>query len=132
MHVPYRHVRLNIDRIIAMDDSYEGVKTSFSSIPRSFATVFGYALGDFDFEVLYDVEYPNDDFQTPQKFAAMIFFIVYLFAMGVILLNLLIAVMSDSYNRVTNDQEAEFLKARAESIHDAETMMSSRTKRKIR
>lgn len=44
--------------------------------------------------------------------------------MMIVLLNLLIAIMSDSYDRVKSQDVAEFIKCRAMVIDDSEATMS--------
>lgn len=51
-------------------------------------------------------------------------FVSYTFTMVIVLLNLLIAIMSDSYDRVKSQDVAEFIKCRAMVIDDSEATMS--------
>lgn len=107
--------------------AYDDLMTAYESYARTFATIFAYALGDFDLEVIYNSYAPIPGFSTPQKFTGMIFFIIYMVLMAIILLNLLIALMAGSYDRVKSAGDEEFMSARASAILDVETMMSSRT-----
>ena len=47
-------------------------------------------------------------------------FVIYTLALMIMLLNLLIGVMSDSFDKVRNQEKAEFLKGRASVIDDFE------------
>jgi hypothetical protein len=61
------------------------------------------------------------DFQNSESTA---FFLLYLFGMVVIMLNLLIAIMADSYEKVKESEVVEARKLRAETIIDEEALMS--------
>lgn len=131
----FRHVRfIPLNSLVESigEEAAEDVQRSYDSYARTFATIFAYALGDFDLEVIYNSYANVDGHPTPQKFVAMMFFIVYMFLMAIILLNLLIALMAGSYDRVKSAGDEEFLAARASAILDVETMMSSRTQQNER
>lgn len=59
------------------------------------------------------------------------FFVLYMLAMMITLLNLLIGVMGDSFDKVRSQEEAEFLKGRASVIDDFEAGMSEREIKKL-
>jgi hypothetical protein len=61
------------------------------------------------------------DFQNSESTA---FFLLYLFGMVVIMLNLLIAIMADSYEKVKESEVVEARKLRAQTIIDEESLMS--------
>ena len=61
------------------------------------------------------------DFQDSESTA---FFLLYLFGMVVIMLNLLIAIMADSYEKVKESEVVEARKLRAQTIIDEEALMS--------
>ncbi|GMH39374.1 hypothetical protein BSKO_07272 [Bryopsis sp. KO-2023] len=132
--VLYRHIRhadISTEDLSLQDEKeLDNIMTSFGDLPRTLATMFAFMLGDFDLEVIYNIN--RDGVPSPNKWTGVFFFVVYMFAMAVILLNLLIAVMGDSFDRIKNMEETEFLKARAMAIDDVETMLSEKKKRKIR
>lgn len=51
--------------------------------------------------------------------------------MVIILLNLLIAIMGDSFDKIKSTEETQFLKSRASAIDDLESMMSENMKKKL-
>eukprot|EP01046_Picozoa_sp_COSAG06_P008754 COSAG06_NODE_447_length_15632_cov_47.212193_5_plen_1473_part_00 len=61
------------------------------------------------------------DFQNSESTG---FFLLYLFGMVVIMLNLLIAIMADSYEKVKESEVVEARKLRAQTIIDEEALMS--------
>ena len=61
------------------------------------------------------------DFENAESTA---FFLLYLFGMVVIMLNLLIAIMADSYEKVKESEVVEARKLRAQTIIDEEALMS--------
>jgi len=77
---------------------------SFDGFPRSFMSTFAMMLGGFNLEDF-------DDSSQPELMN--ILFIIFMFLVNIILLNMLIAIMSETYNRVSANAESEFLCARA-------------------
>ena len=63
------------------------------------------------------------DFQNSESTA---FFLLYLFGMVVIMLNLLIAIMADSYEKVKESEVVEARKLRAQTIIDEEALMNDK------
>jgi len=61
-------------------------------VPRSVVSMFSFMLGGFHFEIFYEGKH--------NKAAAIVFFIIYESVMAIMLLNLLIAIMTDSYGKV--------------------------------
>jgi hypothetical protein len=61
------------------------------------------------------------DFQNSESTA---FFLLYLFGMVVVMLNLLIAIMGDSYEKVKESEVVEARKLRAQTIIDEEALMN--------
>ncbi|CAD7705341.1 unnamed protein product, partial [Ostreobium quekettii] len=102
------------------DEEERDVLNAFGTLSRTLLTMFGFLLGDFDLETLWEAESAS---------VAVTLFVLYALAMMIVLLNLLIAIMGDSFDKVKNTQESTFVKARALVIHDVETMMSERKKR---
>eukprot|EP00803_Ostreobium_quekettii_P000758 evm.model.scf_2069.1 EVM.evm.TU.scf_2069.1 scf_2069:9780-19707(+) len=118
--VLYRHERNGEG--VSGEETDEAIDTQFGNIGRSMITMFGMMLGEFDFDVLY----------APRNAEVSIaLFIVYMGVMMIILLNLLIAIMGDSYSNIKDSENAHFMKARAEAIDDVESMMSTDRRRKI-
>lgn len=77
----------------------------FNSTWHAFASMFAYLLAMFDYSVLYGSSNPN---------AAMVLFMVFEFIMNVMMLNILIAVMTNSFAKVSEGEALRFLRHRAE------------------
>lgn len=60
---------------------------------HSIVTMFSFMLGGFDTNVFYDA-------QNPDPIISVTFFVMYEAVMAIMLLNLLIAIMTDSYSKV--------------------------------
>lgn len=98
------------------------IDASFKGLGLTMLTLFGYLLGDFDTGILL----------VGPAYAVTIFlYLFFMISMTIILLNLLIAIMGDSFDRIKNTEEMEFLMARAKAIDDLESMMSSRMLKKL-
>eukprot|EP00210_Caulerpa_lentillifera_P003481 g3321.t1 len=65
------------------------------------------------------------------KILAIIVLIIFLAAVAIVLLNLLIAIMGDSFDRVKNHEKSLFLQKRAEVILDMEMCLSYRRRQKF-
>ncbi|CAD7698674.1 unnamed protein product [Ostreobium quekettii] len=100
-----------------LDD--EDVVEAFGTFDRSLLTTFGMMLGDFSIDLFY-------------KPRAIVFpqllFVTYMMTMMVLLLNLLISLMGDSFDRVKDNEETFFLKARASVIDDLESTATAEQK----
>lgn len=59
------------------------------------------------------------------------FFILYMLAILIVLLNLLIAIMGDTFDRVKGTEDTQFLLGRADVIDDVEAMLSYGEKQEI-
>jgi hypothetical protein len=66
------------------------------------------------------------DMNNFENLESMVFFVLYLSLMVIIMLNLLIAIMSDSYEKVKESEVVEARKLRAETIIAEENLMSDR------
>lgn len=86
----------------------------WTAIMRSFAMMFG----DFDLEYLND----EDCVQTAPM--SMACFILYMMLVAIVLLNLLIAIISDSFDIVNEKRKAEFLRNRAKLIITHEEVLA--------
>ena len=71
----------------------DGIEEKFGTFDRSLMTTFGMMLGDFDSDMFY---------QTPVTGFPQILFVTYMVAMMIVLLNLLISVMGDSFDRYSS------------------------------
>lgn len=95
---------------------------SFSSFPSTLFTVVAYVFGDFDSDDLFD---------APQSKITVILFVLYMVIVMIILLNMMIAIMGDSFNRIKSSEETRFIKARAEAIDDIDSQLSTRQKESL-
>lgn len=85
----------------------------FPNVPQTLLRMYVLMLGDWELSSFtHSVHYV----------LAPILFFLFTFVMMVVLFNLLIAIMGDTFQRVKSDEEAEFLKTRAETIVDMEKL----------
>lgn len=120
-----RHVRHTPRHIVEeaiTSEGYASFSNTFKNVPQTIVTLFSYALGQFDLEVLYNAYFDGRGHRQLHSSVVILFFVVFLFITAIILLNLLIAIMADSYD--FDKQELQLLKARSYAIHDVETTMS--------
>jgi len=94
-------------------DTEEGASfcDAFGGWGRTAATVFVMMLGEFD---------PETFFTSSNSAVAVAFLVIYLLLSAVLLLNLLIAIIGDSFDRVKRHETAHFLKGRAQVIQAME------------
>lgn len=111
-------------------DDYEDYSHAFRTFEQTLFTMFSYTFGTFDIGVLYNIKIEGK--ATPHKYVGILFFLIYMLLMAIIFLNLLIAIMGDSYNHIISNRKLEFLKARAGAIHDIECMMTDKRKEILR
>eukprot|EP00210_Caulerpa_lentillifera_P009518 g9077.t1 len=117
----YRHV--NPDSKDEADSEFQSMYDSFGTFKRTFFTVFSYVFGDFDLDVIYN---------APESNTVLIIFVLYMVIIAIILLNMLIAIMSESFNRVLSDEDTRFIKSRATAIDDIDSMLSARKERRLK
>ncbi|GMH42925.1 hypothetical protein BSKO_10847 [Bryopsis sp. KO-2023] len=91
------------------------VSDAFGSLDRSFVTTFGMMLGEFETEWYYDAS---------QSIVPVLLWVVYMMMMTIILLNLLIAIMGATFQKVIQTEEVHFLRVKARVIDDMETIIS--------
>eukprot|EP00210_Caulerpa_lentillifera_P005001 g4775.t1 len=90
------------------------VDNTFASVQKSIVSMFSFVLGGFHFDVFY---------KSQNKAAAIIFFLIYQSIMAIMLLNLLIAIMTDSYAKVMDDEKLWNLCSKAQIIDELETTL---------
>eukprot|EP00210_Caulerpa_lentillifera_P009189 g8761.t1 len=105
------------------DDKYDAMHTAFGTFQKSFFTVFGYTFGEFDLEILYN---------APRPITALMLFVLYVVIIAIILLNMLIALMSEKFTRMHKDKETRYIEAKARAIDDIDTMLSFTRKEQLR
>lgn len=86
----------------------------FKNLWHSFASMFSYILAMFDYNTFYGSSNPV---------ATMILFVIFEFIVYIILLNVLIAVMTSAFNKVTEDEGLRFLISKATIIDELETTL---------
>ncbi|CAD7704768.1 unnamed protein product [Ostreobium quekettii] len=96
---------------------------AFGGWDRTLATVFVMMLGQFDLEPF---------FTSSHSAVAVSFLVIYLLLSAVLMLNLLIAIIGDSFDRVKRHETAHFLMGRARVIHDMESSLWSYQRRALR
>ena len=101
------------------DGPYCIFNEAYDTIVFSFTSMFGLLLGDIG--VL-------DFFNSPHPAWSVLMMILYEFLVFVVLFNMLIALMADTFVEVKESEEVEFLKGRADIICSQEETM---TKKKL-
>ncbi|GIL43770.1 hypothetical protein Vafri_1390 [Volvox africanus] len=91
------------------------------------ATTMGLLYGSFwnsllnVYLVMFSIGDPHEAIQTEYGHFAILLFCVYMFALLVVMLNMIITLMADIYQKVKGIQHFVFLKGRAELIIDVES-----------
>eukprot|EP00210_Caulerpa_lentillifera_P006591 g6296.t1 len=98
------------------DDHLRSMHESFGTFKRSLFTVFSYTYGDFNLANLYN---------APEPFTALTLFVLYVVILAIILMNMLIALMSEKFTRIYNHRRTKFIQARARAIEDIDSMLST-------
>eukprot|EP00210_Caulerpa_lentillifera_P009493 g9053.t1 len=98
------------------DDDLRTMHQAFGTFKRSFFTVFKYTYGDIDLESLYN---------APEPVTALGLLIAYVIIIALILINMLIALMSEKFSRIYKHRRTRFTEARARAIDDIDSMLSS-------
>lgn len=86
----------------------------FSTIWRSWLTLFSFLMTGFEFQMFYDCGNPE---------AATILMVIYMFVVAVVFLNLLIGIMADSWKTVKDNEGLRFLTSKAGVIDELEYTM---------
>ncbi|GMH44608.1 hypothetical protein BSKO_12560 [Bryopsis sp. KO-2023] len=105
-------------------EAKEDVGALFGNVGLALLTSFGMMLGETQLDSLSVLD-------GSLRVVATIMVVIYLLSIMVVLLNLLIAVMGDSFDRVKSTEELQFLKGRAQVIHDMELMMSAKNRKEV-
>lgn len=95
----------------------------FDTLTKSFLTTFGFMLGGFDLDTIYS---------SKATYLAIILFVGYMLLMMIMMINLLIAIMSDSYDRIKSKEELSFYIARFQIINDIESKLSNQQIKRIK
>ena len=104
----------------AIDDS--DVEDYFSTLSRALISTFCIMVGMVDPSVFWKARSPA---------LAIAMFCLYVVVMLVMLFNLLIAILSDTYEKVKETEEVEFIKGRARIIFELEANMPPSVTRKL-
>ena len=112
-HLLFDGVTLSVDDDAA---SYDG----YTNFGNALVTVFVFILGDFSVQEL------QESIDPP---LATVLLVVYLFLMAIVLLNLLIAIMSDRFDEIQENAGAEASYARALVVSEHEALIPLREKR---
>ena len=92
----------------------------FADPQRSFLTIYMWINGDWDAGAL------------EKKYGALLYFYVFLLVSSIIMMNLLIAIMGDSFERVRAQQKVQTRIVLAQIIHDIERTMPKNEKDRSR
>eukprot|EP00210_Caulerpa_lentillifera_P006593 g6298.t1 len=120
-HVLYRHVREIHDE--DEDNEFLSMHKSFRTFGSTMYTLFGYLFGEFE---------ADDVHHAPHEVAAMTLFVLYMVAMSVILMNMVIALLSEWFGCILKSKDSRFNEARAKAIDDIDSMLSSKRKGLLR
>ncbi|CAD7934612.1 unnamed protein product [Amoebophrya sp. A120] len=104
---------LDKDYVRLTQDDMENEVPHFPSVFQTLLSMYVLMLGDWELQKFTHAEH---------YVLAPFLFVVFTFMMMVVLFNMLIALMSETYERVRENEEAEFLKTRAECIVDMEKL----------
>ncbi|GMH39801.1 hypothetical protein BSKO_07699 [Bryopsis sp. KO-2023] len=104
--------------VLFLWESGDDIEQAFGTLPRSCFSTFAMLLGLFDLEVFYSMQH--------NETTAIFLFFFYVMAMVMVLLNLLISIMSDSFDRVKQYEETSFIKAKARILEDMEMSHKNR------
>ena len=96
----------------------------------SMLTVFLLMLSDIS-EILQTV-FNAEGVSDGTKIVVFLLIIIFLASVAIVLLNLLIAIMGDSFDRVKNHEKTLYLQRRAEVIQDLEMGLSKKRKKEIK
>jgi len=136
--VLYRHVEPKEDgtpdaNMFSYDDAHNSEATddeedstsiheAFGTFRRSFFTVFSYTFGDFEMDILYN---------APEPVTALILFVLYVVIISIILLNMLIALMSEKFAQINEKRKTQVIEARARAIDDIDSMLSNSRRKEL-
>ncbi|GMH44348.1 hypothetical protein BSKO_12282 [Bryopsis sp. KO-2023] len=98
---------------VAVDDCSPDGIDAFGTLGASLISVFAMLLGDFEISVFTGSGFPS---------VAIGLFVAYELTMMIVLMNLLIAIMNDSFDRIKQRELTAFLVAKADMVDDSECM----------
>jgi len=93
----------------------EETKSSFSDFGTAVLTMFRMMLGDFDVSIFQDSTNPV---------MLQVLFYVYILVVTIVLLNLLIALMSDTYDKVSENLQSLYFMEQANVVFETESSMN--------
>ncbi|GIL50181.1 hypothetical protein Vafri_6307 [Volvox africanus] len=96
-----------------------GPKNTFQSVAFK---LFSVMLGDWQFDYLVDMLHTEGQWYVPRL--SVLLMSVYGILMLIVLVNLLIAIMNDTYDRIKETEEIEVLHNRARLIVDLESLLT--------
>eukprot|EP00210_Caulerpa_lentillifera_P009187 g8759.t1 len=114
---------INIGHVYHGDDKLDSMHKAFGTFRRSCFTVFGYTFGNFDMDILYN---------APKPFITLFLFLLYVMIIAIILLNMLIALMSEKFSRMHKDRNVRYTEARARAIDDIDNILSRKRREQLR
>lgn len=105
--------------IVSNDAVFLEIEELFGTFDRTLVTMFSMILGEVS-----DVASLLFKIDNGLKLVGIVMFIFYMLAVTIILLNLLIAIMGDGFDRVKATDMSYFLVKRAQIIDDMESMLT--------
>ncbi|GMH44243.1 hypothetical protein BSKO_12177 [Bryopsis sp. KO-2023] len=106
----YRH-----DKKLAEEDPQKfSLDPAFKNLWTSLVSMYCFMLGGFDVKLFY---------MGSNELVSVSFFLLFESVMAVMLLNLLIAIMTDSYSKVMEDEQLWILCSKAQIIDELETTL---------
>eukprot|EP01025_Chloroclados_australasicus_P049354 TRINITY_DN5615_c1_g1_i2.p1 TRINITY_DN5615_c1_g1~~TRINITY_DN5615_c1_g1_i2.p1 ORF type:complete len:912 (+),score=63.60 TRINITY_DN5615_c1_g1_i2:1016-3751(+) len=102
------------EQFLQSNSGFDNGDIDFDSILPTFLAVIAFMAGDFE----------QGTYTTGSIWWwSMIMFIAFFLLMIIVLLNLLIALLGDSYSRIKNNESARFMRGRAEILDDLESSL---------
>lgn len=89
----------------------------FNEFGNAMLMIFAMALGDFDIDFFYE---------SKSEWILVFLFVMYMILMHIILINLLIAIMSNTYSQIQAKEELSFYIGRGKLIRDIELKLIPR------
>lgn len=108
---------------VLFSDEEESENAELDTYIKSIVTTFGMMLGQFESGYFVNTNVPA---------VSTVVLMLYLFIMMIVMINLLIAIMGDSFDRIKPMQELSFYVARYQIINDIENKMLKSKQKKIK
>eukprot|EP00210_Caulerpa_lentillifera_P003428 g3271.t1 len=123
LFIMFQHVIRHHESSPDDDETFENIKSSFKNPQKVLLTLFYAMIGTYEVEV-----YSDSGSLSP---FIVFTFVVYLSIQSIVMFNLLIAIMSDTYDRVKSTEEEQLLMGRARFIDACEAALTKNQIKKM-